>query len=357
MLRVNSKDCSSLSKYLDYPKEQQPFFEWCCEEYNLKKRLQICANLFRTLEKIHISGMLFTDISPNNIMIHKTQNGLVFIDTDNTRRRSDPYINVLGTEGYMAPEMFDCIDPQTLSKAKELRVDEDIFMHSAKISTESDVFAAAIIAFQILTLQHPFVGDEVEFGTADDEANALRCKTDYILKLSTNNFSSQPLVKYFDECKIITSKVKLLFETLFVDGKNIPALRPTAMDFFEAFDECLDLLTTCPHCGVSRLISYDSPQFSPAKIECWYCEKEWNSPVSLKIYNDYHNAKNREEIVNLIKNAIFMVHNIKVKVLYGGSLNSKNIKRINKINNLDGYVIGKNSVNIDNLKLIMEEID
>lgn len=64
-----------------------------------------------------------------------------------------------------------------------------------------------------------------------------------------------------------------------------------------------------------------------------------------------------EEIVNLIKNAIFMVHNVKVKVLYGGSLNSENIKRINKINNLDGYVIGKNSVNIDNLKLIMEGID
>ena len=64
-----------------------------------------------------------------------------------------------------------------------------------------------------------------------------------------------------------------------------------------------------------------------------------------------------EEIVTLIKNAVFMVHNVKVKVLYGGSLNEENIKRINKIKNLDGYIIGKNSVNIDKISAIMNEID
>ena len=52
-----------------------------------------------------------------------------------------------------------------------------------------------------------------------------------------------------------------------------------------------------------------------------------------------------------------MVHNVKVKVLYGGSLNEENIKRINKIKNLDGYIIGKNSVNIDKISAIMNEID
>lgn len=64
-----------------------------------------------------------------------------------------------------------------------------------------------------------------------------------------------------------------------------------------------------------------------------------------------------EEIVNLIKNSVFMVHNVKVKVLYGGSLNEENIKRINKIKNLDGYIIGKNSVSIDKISAIMNEID
>ena len=46
----------------------------------LKKRYQIIVNLFDALRKIHLAGLIFTDLSPNNIMVHKKQNQIVFID-------------------------------------------------------------------------------------------------------------------------------------------------------------------------------------------------------------------------------------------------------------------------------------
>lgn len=47
------------------------------------------------------------------------------------------------------------------------------------------------------------------------------------------------------------------------------------------------------------------------------------------------------EVVDLVKNAIYRAHNVDIRVLYGGSVNEKNIKELEKINNLDGYLLGK----------------
>ena len=50
---------------VEYPKEKEKFVDWCLKEYNLKKRLQVCASIFNTIKKIHITGLLFSDISIN----------------------------------------------------------------------------------------------------------------------------------------------------------------------------------------------------------------------------------------------------------------------------------------------------
>lgn len=59
------------------------------------------------------------------------------------------------------------------------------------------------------------------------------------------------------------------------------------------------------------------------------------------------------EVVNLIKNAIYKVHNVNIRVLYGGSVNEVNVKELEKINELDGYLLGKvSSVPSKVLKLL-----
>jgi serine/threonine protein kinase len=296
---LKASEHKSLKTYITFPHEEQEFIEWYKANYKLKKRLQIATFMFNALELIHISGLIFTDLSPNNIMVHNEKNNLVFIDTDNMRRRSDAYLGVLGTEGYMAPEIYHYVDKKMLLKMKELNIATSTISSTGKITIDSDIFSAAIIAFQLLTLQHPFVGDVVEEGTAEDETEAYHCKTDYILKNNTENFSSNPFVKMFENEITGTEKLKGLFYRTFVDGKENPAIRPTAIEFYEAFSEAADMLTRCESCGAELLYNIDTEN------KCWDCSASIQTKTCLQIFSFFDEA-NRNELVSKIVSDSFV---------------------------------------------------
>ena len=283
MLKAGEHD--SLYEYINIPKDTD-FELWYRQGHNLKKRYQIIVNLFDALRKIHLAGLIFTDLSPNNIMVHKTKNQIVFIDTDNIRKRTDSYLSVLGTPGYMAPEVYRKPDARL---AKEHSIDPKVLSNSGRITTESDIFSAAVIAFQLLTLWHPFIGDEIEGGTPDDETRALEIKTDYIFKAGTSNTSSHHLVPQFED--LTTPEIRHLFERTFVDGKEHPALRPTAEEFLEAFQNALDMIVECPSCGFSRI-------YVPCEAnQCIGCGKAFEKQTMLVIYNVFSNLE-RDEVIN-----------------------------------------------------------
>lgn len=278
---------TSLKDYLEVPDD---IVIWYKEKYTLKKRYQIIVNIFRALRELHFAGLVFTDLSPNNIMVHKEQNQIVFIDTDNTRNRMNPYLGVLGTPGYMAPEVYRKPDREL---AEKYNVDVKCLSNCGRITPESDIFSAAIIAFQLLTLQHPFIGDEVEEGEASLEEAALEIRTDYIFKKGTNNRSTRNLVPWFND--LTTPLIRNLFERTFVEGKNNPALRPTDEDFLEAFQNALDLIVECPHCGFSKLYSFEE------KNQCISCGEIIGPKVVMIMYNYFSKLK-RNEVINAIGN-------------------------------------------------------
>ena len=108
-----------LDKFITPPDNNDEFDSWYKEKYPLKRRYQTIVNLFDALREIHIAGLIFTDLSPNNIMVHKQKNEFVFIDTDNLRKRTDSYLSVLGTPGYMAPEVYRKPDVNFAKENKE----------------------------------------------------------------------------------------------------------------------------------------------------------------------------------------------------------------------------------------------
>jgi serine/threonine protein kinase len=196
------------------------------------------------------------------------------------RRKRDCYLSVVGTDGYMAPEIYLGLADMN-KKINTVEFDKFELPKSGKLSIESDVFSAAIIVFQLLTLQHPFIGDAVEDGTAAEESAALRCETDYILHKNGTNESSTPFVQLFKESKIATPKLQDLFYRTFVDGKDNPYLRPTAVEFAEAFDEAQDMLATCEKCGADFI-------YTPEQENCcWDCETNSEDRVVLEIFNGY----------------------------------------------------------------------
>jgi triosephosphate isomerase len=61
-----------------------------------------------------------------------------------------------------------------------------------------------------------------------------------------------------------------------------------------------------------------------------------------------------EEVTEVIKKLVYNTYNKELKVLYGGSVNSKNVDELNTISVVDGYLIGGASVKKDEFNYIME---
>lgn len=67
--------------------------------------------------------------------------------------------------------------------------------------------------------------------------------------------------------------------------------------------------------------------------------------------------KQIKENIDFIKNLIDNYYQEKVKVIYGGNINSENIKEFQTIDSLDGYIIGSSSLDIKNVFEIIASLN
>ncbi|HYR05477.1 MAG TPA: protein kinase, partial [Gallionella sp.] len=110
--------------------------------FSLPKSLTLMIELLDALDYAHAHGIVHRDIKPANIMIDRagkmklTDFGVVKIMDSQEGTQSG---TIVGTPGYMSPE-------QILGKS---------------VSPGSDIFAAGVIFYQLLTNQKPFTGDTV----------------------------------------------------------------------------------------------------------------------------------------------------------------------------------------------------
>lgn len=240
-----------LTNFLTLPTEETQD-EWQ-KKYDLFRKYKVITYLFERLEKIHIEGLIFSDLSPNNILVStKPDNSITFIDTDNLRTRDNPFTNVLGTPGYIAPEILKGgYDSTALTK------DENTKLNSIHmLSEESDIYSAAVIAFQLLTFCHPYKGIKATGPdtTPEDELAAEKGEFDYILKPGTDNYCVNNIfIDKFND--ITTPEIRKLFSKTFVEGKNNPLRRPSASEFKEAFQRAGRLIVKCPKCGEESVYS------------------------------------------------------------------------------------------------------
>ena len=63
-----------------------------------------------------------------------------------------------------------------------------------------------------------------------------------------------------------------------------------------------------------------------------------------------------DEIVNFIKKYVLEVYKNNIKVLYGGSVNNLNIDTLNKIDILDGYLVGGCSIRKEEFNELIKKV-
>lgn len=216
--------------------------EWYFSTGGLQKRYNILIQLSALIRALHSKGLAYCDLSPNNIFIsEKVESSNVFlIDLDNLRYRTS-LLNNIYTPFYGAPEVISRNAPNT---------------------TMSDSYSFAVIAYELLTLNHPLIGDYVNNGEPDLEADALGGKIPWVdHSTETINERSTGLPSE----NVIPRKLLDLFKRNFEDGLTDPLKRPSMAEWFDALNLGLNELLKCGNNKCNLNYPYNN------RRQCTFC--------------------------------------------------------------------------------------
>lgn len=259
------KGHSTINKLL-VPSRDVPFSEWYNKQTGgLRRRLFLAYKIAMQFALLHDTNRAYCDISGSNILVNTdpTVASICMIDIDNIYIPGGDSGNVLGTSRYMAPEIMN------------RQVSPDIF---------TDAYSLAVILFELLRVGHPYVGDMVEDGTPEQQAQAYLGLYPYEDDPSTDiNRSSQML-----PIDVVTTKtLRKLFARTFVQGKEDRMMRTSAREFALACLEASNRVMKCPDCGCWHIAKANENR----QYICPWCDAVNERPLFLQFKDRYSVSK------------------------------------------------------------------
>ena len=236
------------------PADTNPL-KWYIATGGLRRRLSLLIRLAEVLATLHSRGIIYGDLSPQNIFISEEQAfaEIFLIDLDNLRihTRGDEFIY---TPGYGAPELLK---------------------QTAGITSLSDCHSFAVIAFQLLCLAHPLIGDYVNDGEPELEEKAYLGNIPWVGNQSDQTNALSTGLPMHITCSPRTLK---LLARAFEAGLADPTLRPSLNEWREVLENASDALLTCPGCGSDYF-------FIPKQPDCCFCDERQPEAIFAYIKN------------------------------------------------------------------------
>lgn len=265
-------DHKPLNSYLIHDRTKE-FADWYHSGQGFRERLfigHIIAKAFNALSEDNLS---YCDISGNNILVKYSNNTISvrMIDIDNIYIAGRGTSAVLGTPRYIAPEV--------ISRVRN----PDVF---------SDNYSLAVILFELLRIGHPYVGEEVEDGTPEDEESAYAGEKDYVA-VDEKNMLPEEIA--------FTNSLKELFRRCFITGKENRMERPSAKDFEFALLDACNKVIKCPSCGFWHY-------YPEKEKKCPWCDSV-SKPVAFlsfydKMFNVHYDVNTAHEDKNMTRKEI-----------------------------------------------------
>lgn len=245
-------DMAPINTLMAPGKGQAPSVEWYLAGGGLQRRLVLLGRAANVLSRLHGKGLAYSDPSPANIFVSTEcdEREVWLIDTDNIQYETSPGTPVF-TPGYGAPELVG---------------------NRSGANTLTDAYSFAVIAFQTLTLTHPFIGDMVNDGEPEIEEHAFAGKLPWIE--DPEDDSNRATFGVPREW-VLSKKLRDGFLRAFGIGRLDPTKRPGVSEWAEIFYGAANATIECRGCSGSFYFTQD---------KCPWCDRERASFVIAVFY-------------------------------------------------------------------------
>ncbi|MDQ7073585.1 MAG: lipopolysaccharide kinase [Gammaproteobacteria bacterium] len=237
----------------------------------LRRRLHVLYKCASLLARLHGTGLVYGDISPNNIFISNdsSHSSVWLIDADNIRFEISSNSGIVYTPKYGAPELV-----QEKDGARPI----------------SDCHAFAVVAFYLLALIHPFIGQKVDGSDEDDWADEEndgegaedRAYAGIFPWVDDEEDDSNASMSGLPRVLLLTPKLQQLFQQTLGAGRGQPWLRPSIYHWPEALAQATDLTVQCPNCSMSYYHNYKDAEIEV--FQCPYCNTPRPAMIKIESY-------------------------------------------------------------------------
>lgn len=215
---------------------------------NFRTMLRLSILLARAVRRMHQAGLAHSDLSCNNVLVDPKGGSCVVIDIDALVVPGLYPPEVVGTRGYIAPEVLASV---ALPPGDARRTVPSLL---------TDLFALPVLLYEYLLKRHPLEGpknydmpaEEADFLIYGEKALFAEHPTDHANRPKDLHVTIHDLGPYLEK----------LFLRAFVDGLHEPEARPSALEWEKALVRTWDLLQPCENaqCSEKFFILHDTKE-------------------------------------------------------------------------------------------------
>jgi len=231
-------------------------------DLSLASVLRACLELTDAFHALHSRGLCYKDISLGNLFLEPASGRILICDNDNVDVDGRDPGGVLGTPGFIAPE---------------------VLMGRARPGANSDLHSLAVLLFRLLTRHDPFRGAmELAIRCLDEPARRRLYGEDPVFIFDPGDLRNRPDPELHSAAlltwPIYPAALQALFIQTFGPGLRDPARRVLTGQWQDELARTLDRRQICPACGQENFRSHQSPP-----PPCWSCGATLAAPRRLQL--------------------------------------------------------------------------
>jgi len=192
-----------------------------------------CIVLSRAVRRLHMAGLAHSDLSHKNILLDPNTRSSIVIDIDTLVVPGLYPSKLLGTTGYIAPEVYETMYMPIENPKRKLP------------SIYTDRHALAILIYRFLLQRDPLEGPKVHSKDPDENELLWRGKEAIFIENPSDKSNRPNDIKV--PFTVLGKPLGDLFLQVFVDGLHDPEKRPTAPQWESALLKTWDMILPCPN--------------------------------------------------------------------------------------------------------------